>query len=122
MDVVFLIQTAFNKLHSGNAMDLVDDRLLKAEDGGGFSLSGFENIVRIGLWCAQEDPLQRPTMSVVVKMLEVGMDMLALPQLKRPDSSTRNQKLYKYQNTPHIVFIYYYMQTSSMDFNLKTLG
>ncbi|XP_024536589.1 G-type lectin S-receptor-like serine/threonine-protein kinase SD2-5 [Selaginella moellendorffii] len=84
MDVVFLTQTAFNKLHSGNAKDLVDDRLLKAEDGGGFFLSGFENILLIGLWCTQEDPLRRPTMSVVVKMLEGAMDVLALPQLERP--------------------------------------
>ncbi|XP_024528945.1 G-type lectin S-receptor-like serine/threonine-protein kinase SD2-5 [Selaginella moellendorffii] len=84
MDVVFLGQTAFNKLDSGNSMDLVDDRLLKAEDGGAFSLTGFENILRIGLWCTQEDPLQRPTMSVVVKMLEGAMDVLAFPQLERP--------------------------------------
>ncbi|EFJ22891.1 hypothetical protein SELMODRAFT_416207 [Selaginella moellendorffii] len=93
MDVVFLTQTAFNKLHSGNAKDLVDDRLLKAEDGGGFFLSGFENILLIGLWCTQEDPLRRPTMSVVVKMLEGAMDVLALPQLERPaaqDSSLLN--------------------------------
>ncbi|EFJ25980.1 hypothetical protein SELMODRAFT_413344 [Selaginella moellendorffii] len=62
----------------------VETPWVKAEDGGGLSLSGFENIIRIGLWCGQEDPLQRPTMSVVVKMLESAMDVLAFPQLERP--------------------------------------
>ncbi|EFJ25979.1 hypothetical protein SELMODRAFT_413343 [Selaginella moellendorffii] len=98
MHVGFLAQTAFNKLDSGNAMHLVDDRLVKAEDGGGL-LSGFENIIRIGLWCAQEDPLQRPTMSVVVKMLEGAMDVLAFPQLERPAAQDSSLLLIERQFT-----------------------
>ncbi|XP_051114868.1 G-type lectin S-receptor-like serine/threonine-protein kinase At5g35370 [Andrographis paniculata] len=49
-------------------VELVDRRL-----GGRVGVEGVEKVVRVALWCVQEEPRRRPSMANVVGMLEGGV-------------------------------------------------
>ncbi|XP_006850036.2 G-type lectin S-receptor-like serine/threonine-protein kinase LECRK3 [Amborella trichopoda] len=57
--------------------------LVEGDDAALGDLEQVERMVKVGLWCIQEDPSMRPSMKKVVQMLEGTIEVLA-----PPDSST----------------------------------
>ena len=64
-------------------MDRELDKLVKDEE---VEKNMLENIVKVGLWCIQDDPSERPSMKKVILMLEETVDIPAPPL--RPTSFT----------------------------------
>ena len=64
-------------------MDRELDKLVKDEE---VEKNMLENIVKVGLWCIQDDPSLRPSMKKVILMLEETVDIPAPPL--RPTSFT----------------------------------
>ena len=56
----------------GKAVDIVDKRVLDHADqkAEGDAISSLIRLIHIALWCIQEDPISRPSMSTVLLMLE----------------------------------------------------
>ncbi|KAI5665221.1 hypothetical protein M9H77_24544 [Catharanthus roseus] len=55
------------KLREGKVMEIVDERLVNAEEIAEIEV---KKLVYIALWCIQEKPKLRPSMALVVEMLE----------------------------------------------------
>ncbi|KAG8084925.1 hypothetical protein GUJ93_ZPchr0010g8280 [Zizania palustris] len=68
---------AISKLHEGDVRSLVDTQLR-----GDFDLEEAERVCKVACWCIQENELDRPTMSEVVRVLE-GLQELELPPMPR---------------------------------------
>lgn len=67
--------------NEGKAMELIDQTL-----AGSYPESEALRLIHIALLCIQEDPSDRPTMSLVVIML--GSQLINLPQPLAPPFST----------------------------------
>lgn len=63
----FFPRIVVEKLRDGKLMEIVDDRLL---EGGGVDERVLKRMVGVALWCIQEKAKLRPSMAMVVEMLE----------------------------------------------------
>ncbi|KAG8081985.1 hypothetical protein GUJ93_ZPchr0014g47320 [Zizania palustris] len=75
--VVYFPVHAISKLHEGDLRSLVDPRL--HDD---FKLEEAERMCKVACWCIQENESDRPTMGVVVRVLE-GLQELDMPPMPR---------------------------------------
>ncbi|XP_022750968.1 G-type lectin S-receptor-like serine/threonine-protein kinase LECRK1 [Durio zibethinus] len=66
-DEILLSSWAYNCFHSGELNKLVEDEEV--------DLKMLERMVKVGLWCIQDDPTLRPSMKNVILMLEGTMDV-----------------------------------------------
>ncbi|XP_024536659.1 G-type lectin S-receptor-like serine/threonine-protein kinase SD2-5 [Selaginella moellendorffii] len=86
----FLGETALSMFHSGNVVELIDEKLLDddfASTSSGLELKDAERYVKIGLWCIQPEAAIRPSMRNVLDMLEGNIDVLDLPPPSSDGSS-----------------------------------
>lgn len=67
-------------VEEGKMMDIVDERLV---DGGmtGNVWKEVERVIKVAMWCIQEDPNIRPCMTTVVRILEGHADVEDAPSL-----------------------------------------
>uniref|UniRef100_A0A2N9FBG7 non-specific serine/threonine protein kinase n=1 Tax=Fagus sylvatica TaxID=28930 RepID=A0A2N9FBG7_FAGSY len=70
-DEILLSSWVYNCLVSGELDKLVEDENV--------DMKTLERMVKVGLWCIQEDPALRPPMKNVILMLEGTMDIAAPP-------------------------------------------
>lgn len=70
-DEILLSSWAYNCFHSGQLNYLVKDEEV--------DLKMLERMVKVGLWCIQDDPTLRPSMKNVVLMMEGTMDVSIPP-------------------------------------------
>ncbi|KAE8793632.1 stress-induced receptor-like kinase A1du [Hordeum vulgare] len=68
---------AISKLHSGDVKSLVDPQL-----HGDFNLEEAERVCKVACWCIQDNEFDRPTMGVVVRVLE-GLQKIDMPPMPR---------------------------------------
>jgi hypothetical protein len=66
-DEILLSSWVYNCLVSGELDKLVEDENV--------DMKTLERMVKVGLWCIQEDPALRPPMKIVILMLEGTMDI-----------------------------------------------
>ncbi|XWS33191.1 hypothetical protein CRYUN_Cryun22dG0058200 [Craigia yunnanensis] len=70
-DEILLSSWAYNCFHCGELNKLVEDEEV--------DLKMLEKMVKVGLWCIQDDPTLRPSMKNVILMLEGTMDVSIPP-------------------------------------------
>ncbi|EEE62463.1 hypothetical protein OsJ_17260 [Oryza sativa Japonica Group] len=75
--VAFFPVTAISKLLEGDVQSLVDPEL-----NGDFSLEEAERLCKVACWCIQDNEVNRPTMSEVVRVLE-GLHNFDMPPMPR---------------------------------------
>uniref|UniRef100_A0A0E0KYY5 Receptor-like serine/threonine-protein kinase n=1 Tax=Oryza punctata TaxID=4537 RepID=A0A0E0KYY5_ORYPU len=75
--VAFFPVQAISKLHEGDVRSLVDPQL-----NGDFSLVEAERLCKVACWCIQDNEVDRPAMSEVVRVLE-GLHKLDMPPMPR---------------------------------------
>ncbi|RVW93667.1 G-type lectin S-receptor-like serine/threonine-protein kinase LECRK3 [Vitis vinifera] len=63
------------------------DKLVKNDDEAGKDMGMLERVVMVAIWCIQEDPSLRPSMGMVILMLQ-GVVEVAVPRSPFPFSST----------------------------------
>ncbi|EFJ09487.1 hypothetical protein SELMODRAFT_2406, partial [Selaginella moellendorffii] len=75
----FLAAWGYTKLRAGEMVEMVDAKLRKEIDESTSRRSQAERLLKIGMWCIQPDPRQRPRMVEVVKMLEGATPVMDPP-------------------------------------------
>ena len=63
------------------------DKLVKNDDEAGKDMGMLERVVMVAIWCIQEDPSLRPSMGMVILMLQ-GVVEVPVPPCPFPFSST----------------------------------
>ncbi|WJX25669.1 hypothetical protein P8452_14688 [Trifolium repens] len=79
--VVLLMLVVGSDLRTDGIMDTEKDDLAR-------------RMTIVGLWCIQTFPNNRPTMSKVIEMLEVNMNLLEIPPKPLLSSPTRSESEY----------------------------
>ncbi|RWW02541.1 hypothetical protein GW17_00034372 [Ensete ventricosum] len=114
-------KNASEKMREGRLMEAVDERMLPEGGGGGSGGVKEEELIKlvyIALWCIQEKPELRPSMALVVNMLEghvaVSMppetnmflvDLTPTGELEAPSGPGVAQSSTSGEDTQHIVTV-----------------
>ena len=83
-DEIILSSWAYRCFVAGELNKLVED------DDEEVEKITLERMVKVGLWCVQDDPGLRPLMKNVILMLEGTMDIPLPPSPELPLASSRN--------------------------------
>ncbi|XP_024545613.1 G-type lectin S-receptor-like serine/threonine-protein kinase At2g19130 [Selaginella moellendorffii] len=83
----FLATWIVNNLRTGKMVQMLDKKLQQEMDDTSRKVQ-VEKLLRIGVWCIQPDPRQRPAMVDVVKMLE-GSAEVSDPPLPPPEACNK---------------------------------